>query len=422
MRGRRKWRHKAGFREARYFFKGLWSTVRRSMAVSSAKKLILNPEMLHWARQWRGIPLEQAAKAVKQSVERFREWETQRGPGPTIKQARKLAHLYDRSLLEFFRETKPEIPEPTLIPDFRIVKGTEPLEERSLTIVQMWAESKRANAIALAEELEIELPIVPANIFARLSDDEEEVAERVRNILKFDLSEQTELDSKDQYKLPDIIRGKLEPAGILTIRRSDIRKFRVRGMCVVTFPLPIILFGRESPAAQAFTICHELGHVILRQSAISGPRHRQANDIEKWCDRFASAFLMPRYGVTRYVGPKPSQPAPSITDDELLRFAKIFRVSEHAMLVRLVHLEYVEADYYWNVKKPEFDEKERKLKSWGRPKFYGKRFQSSLGDLYTGLVIGAWNSGKLTNHNAAEYMGIKNFAHLDAVRENFGKS
>lgn len=53
----------------------------------------------------------------------------------------------------------------------------------------------------------------------------------------------------------------------------------------------------------------------------------------------------------------------------------------------------------------------------GRPKYYGSRYRSSLGNLYTGFVIEAWNSGRITNHSAAEYMGIKNFEHLFAIRD-----
>jgi hypothetical protein len=85
------------------------------------------------------------------------------------------------------------------------------------------------------------------------------------------------------------------------------------------------------------------------------------------------------------------------------------------MLIRLVHLGYVQAAYYWDVKKAQFDEQDKK-KRFGRTKYYGSRFRASYGDLYTGLVIEAWTSGRITNHNAAEYMGIKNLAHLNDIR------
>jgi hypothetical protein len=90
------------------------------------------------------------------------------------------------------------------------------------------------------------------------------------------------------------------------------------------------------------------------------------------------------------------------------------------MLIRLVDLGYVEADYYWNVKKPEFDKQEDRYKGGGRSEYYGSRYRAAQGDLYTGLVLEAWSSGRITNHNAAEFMGIKNLRHLDDVRDHFG--
>ena len=105
----------------------------------------------------------------------------------------------------------------------------------------------------------------------------------------------------------------------------------------------------------------------------------------------------------------PNEPASTITDEELSRFARYFSVSQHAMLIRLVHLGYVRESFYWNNKKSKFDTEEANYKQFGRALYYGTRYRNTLGDLYTGLVIEAWNTGRITNHNAAEYMGIKIF-------------
>jgi hypothetical protein len=83
-----------------------------------------------------------------------------------------------------------------------------------------------------------------------------------------------------------------------------------------------------------------------------------------------------------------------------------------------VHLGYVDSRYYWDVKRPQFDEEERNYSSFGIPSYYGSRYRASLGDFYTNLVIEAWSAGRITNHNAAEYMGIKNISHLFDIRDN----
>ena len=71
------------------------------------------------------------------------------------------------------------------------------------------------------------------------------------------------------------------------------------------------------------------------------------------------------------------------------------------------------------MKRPEFLQQEREFKGGGRAKYYGTRYRSAHGDLYTGLVLEAWGEGQITNHNAAEFMGIKNLRHLNDIRDDF---
>ena len=90
------------------------------------------------------------------------------------------------------------------------------------------------------------------------------------------------------------------------------------------------------------------------------------------------------------------------------------------MLIRFVHLRYVKAAYYWNVKKPRFDKVEEDYKGGGVAPYYGTRYRNKQGDLYTSLVLDAWSMGRITGHHAAEYMGIKNIQHMFDIRNNYG--
>ena len=89
------------------------------------------------------------------------------------------------------------------------------------------------------------------------------------------------------------------------------------------------------------------------------------------------------------------------------------------MLIRLVNLGYVEPSFYWRMKRPIFIEEENYKSPPMRSSYYGSRYKNSLGNYYTGLVIEAWETGAISSHNAAEFMGIKNVAHLDDIRQNF---
>ena len=395
------------------------------MAVSISKKtpLPINNSILQWAREWSGHTIGEAAKRVSKETKTIEDWESGKS-SPTVIQARKLADLYERSFLEFFRKEPPNIPEPSLIPDFRLERhASDPTNTRNAKRIQIWAEAQRENALDLFSELGESPPEIPDSLFADINDDPEEKAQHARKVLNFSIEQQVGITNKERTEIPNILRRKIESIGVLTLKYNELKSIKARGYCIAIFPLPMIIVRSEAPSGLAFTLAHEFAHIVLRQSAISGYLTRTGGGtnerkIEKWCDSFAASFLIPKSALQSKIK-MPSSPMDSISDVDLSELAKYFGVSEHAMLIRLVKLAYVKADYYWGVKKAEFDTAEKEYKSFGRSKYYGSRFKNSLGGLYTGLVLEAWGSGKITNHNAAEFMGIKKLSHLYDIRENF---
>jgi len=385
-----------------------------------AEEQWLNPDVLKWAREWRGRTLEEAAKKVQKQPDDIAAWE--RGvKTPTVKQARALAAFYDRAFLELLLPEPPSLPEPVSLPDFRMHRQVlPPSEDWEFQEIQRWVETQRVNALDLYEEIGESPPEFPASVFATLNDAPGPVADRARRVLDFPVERQIAINTAEAHKLPNILRGLFESVGILTLKRTDLAKFRVRGICVAEFPLPAIVFTKEAPAAQAFTLAHEFAHVVLKASGVSGRFERNARTVEQWCNKFAGAFLMPESYVRLLLGPSPLRPAASITDATLRQHARTLSVSPHAMLVRLVDLGYVHADYYWSVKRPEFDKQEDEYKGGGRSLYYGSRYRATQGDLFTSLVLEAWGLRRITGHKAGEFMGIKNLSHLEDIREHFG--
>ena len=397
------------------------------MSVTTAErpKPRYNPAVLRWARKLAGKSQAEAARSVRVKEEQVAEWERDEAQtAPTVRQARKLANLYNRSILEFFRHTLPDLPDPELIPDFRLFPAaSDPSSTRELKEIQLWAESQRTNALELYLEIGEPSPEVPGTLFTTPEVYPERAAAKIRVAIDFPIAEQVGRAARERAQIPVELRRKIEALGILVFRRTDMGPLRVRGFCIAVFPLPIVVVGKEAITAQAFTLAHELAHVLIRQSAISGAVPQTGGDpskrrVEEWCNHFASAFLMPEDVVARHL-PAPRAPLDEISDEKLHGAAIYFGVSDHAMLIRLVHLRYVKADYYWLVKKPQFDEEERKYRSFGRAPYYGTRYRNRQGDLYTGLVLEAWSSGRITNHHAAEYMGIKNLQHMLDIREHY---
>jgi Zn-dependent peptidase ImmA (M78 family) len=327
--------------------------------------------------------------------------------------------------MEFLSKETPKVKKLELVPDFRMHREAEqPADRYDLILIQSEAEEVRLNAIDLFEMVGSRPPILPDELYADTSQKANIVAAKVRGIIGIPMSEQLSRKGNDKDKFVAAFRNYLERSGILVLKNSGLGNFGARGMCLYASPLPVIIFGKEAPTAQAFTLAHELAHVVLKESAISGPirtapAKSRAKRIEDWCDAFAGAFLMPADEVERVFHPKPKQPENSIDDGGIAVVANAFCVSRHAALVRLIELGYVKDDFYWTVMRPRFLEQEAAYKGGGRPKYYGTRFRSSRGDLYTGLVLEAWSNGAITNHSAGEFMGIKNLAHLEDIRTHF---
>ena len=385
--------------------------------VARNEKAPVNPAMLAWAREQSGKTLEEVAANAK--FKKIGSWERLESL-PTVNQARDLASFYNRSFLEFFRTQPPVLKQSEHIPDFRMIRGApDPHEQPALKSIQQWAEAQRENALDLLSELGEQPKEIHQKFFTTIQESTDIVASRIRNLISFGFDEQQRIVYSKKDTLVNILRQKIENFGVMVIKNNELQTYKARGMCFARFPLPVIVFGNESSGAQLFTLLHELAHIVIRQSGVIGYIDKNTDKpIEKWCDQFAASFLMPIAEVIRVAGNKPVNPVQNISDETLNSYARFFRVSAHAMLIRLVHLGYVEAGYYWDVKKPQFDEEEANYKSFGRPKYYGSRYKTSLGDLYTNLVIEAWSAGRITNHNAAEYMGIKNLAHLFDIRDN----
>ena len=395
------------------------------MGLSADIPLPFNSAILRWARERLAISVAEAARKSNVSAAKLMQWESGEAL-PTTRQGRILAEAYNRHFLEFFASTPPVLPEVRLVPDFRPFSGHRKTEQDKVDLeaIQAWAEEMRENALALIDFIGERPPVLSSNLKFNRSDDVEIASTVIREVMSFPIYEQISLKSSNAYTLPAIIRRKIEQMGVLVLKKSSITKLGVRGVCLFADALPTIVFGNEAASAQAFTLMHELGHVLLGQSGISGAPRFGGGDttggraIEGWCNRFAAAFLVPADALAAFTK-RPDEPADDFRLDLLSDLSKAFSISRHAMLIRLVDLGYVKPNFYWTKMRPIFKKEEEEHKSFGRPSYYGKRYVSSRGEFYTGLVLEAWGRGQITAHNAAEFMGIDNLTHLVEIREDF---
>ena len=392
-----------------------------------ANRLPFNPKVLEWARNFAGYSLKFAAQELKVTTEQLREWENPQSMHlPSKDKAQKMATLYDQPFLEFFLKKVPEIESGSLVPDFRCIRGAPVENELPLLLkIQRWGEEQRMNLLDLVEVLEIEIPQLPTEIFDASLEDVEIVSRRARDLLGPSTDIQIGLNAKERNNFPTLLRDQFSQHGILVLYRSELMETKTRGVCLYESPLPVMIYTKEAPSAQAFTIAHELGHVILKQRGISGsfalsqPETWEYRELEQWCDRFAAAFLIPEESLAA-IKEKPARPQESIDDALLDSLAKKFAVSTHAMMIRLVELGYVDRSFYWSKKRTELIQADNAYTSPPvRPKTYSSRFQKRVGNFYTRLVIEAWATDLISSDDSVAYFGVKKFKHFDEIRRNF---
>lgn len=292
----------------------------------------VNPAMLVWAR-------ERANREVDDfpaTFNKLAEWESG-AIQPTLKQAEAFANAVHVPVGYLFLSNPPE--EAIPIPDFRTFPGqgvARPSPNLLDTIYacqqrQSWyREFARVNALS-------ELDFVGS---ASLQSRVESVAADIRDRLGFDLAARRECATWTDARRLFIQQA--DNAGVLVMvsgvvmsnghRRLDPREFRGFAMSDPLAPL-VFINGRDTKAAQIFTLAHELAHIWLGASALSnlgaalsaGDRREEA-----WCNAVAAELLVPLAELQSEL--RPEEPLA----DSMVRLARVFKVSSLVILRRLL--------------------------------------------------------------------------------------
>ena len=325
----------------------------------AAIKALVKPEMLRWARGRAKVKIENAAKAAHVSVERVHSWEQDgTDDAPTLGQLRNLAAAYHFPLAVFYLPAPPKDFAP--LRDFRRLRDAaeEPVSA-NLTYHIRRAYERRELALELFHELGGGPKPFP--LHASLADDPEKVGRNIRDFLKIDTEGQTR--AARQGRAFDYWRRRLEENDVLVFVISgphwSVELREMRGFAIAMRELPVLVVnGKDySQGGKAFTLAHELCHVLLGESAISNgagddPALNPVDRcIERFCDAVAAATLMPRDLLTLFDGVVGTG-ARKWSNDELHRIANAIGASRPAVLLRLVNLKRAAWDHYheWNLR------------------------------------------------------------------------
>ena len=247
---------------------------------------LVPPGTLRWARESMGLTLEEAAQKVSVSVRKLERAETGEGY-LTMRQAENAADVYRRPLAALFVSTPPEEDPPEA--QFRQLPGAPslPWNYEMHTLARRIRERQDA-AVELYDFLEEEPPWPSVQIGQ--SDDSAEQGALARAALGVGLDEQKAWGDRNGFVPLWAWTQAVERLGVLVMQDGSMPVEQMRGFAAVHDSVPAIVVNtKDDPRSRAFTLLHELGHLLRARVGLE-----PASVTEQWLEEFASGVLMPR--------------------------------------------------------------------------------------------------------------------------------
>lgn len=215
---------------------------------------------------------------------------------PTRRQLVAMARQYRRPLVTFY------LPEPPRQGqrghDFRTLPAHYSPANEALVdaLVRDLIARQGLVRAALEDEEDVEPVVFVASV--ERSDGVIAVMNAIKEGLEVDRGELWACSSpEDAFAL---LRSYVERAGIFVLLAGNLGSHHTnidleafRGLALADPIAPFVVINdQDAPAAWTFTLVHELAHIWLGQTGISG--EHVDNDVERFCNDVASEFLLPR--------------------------------------------------------------------------------------------------------------------------------
>ena len=376
----------------------------------------VSPEILVWARETAGLTREEAARKLGirdargvAAVARLNALETG-DASPTRPMIERMAKQYRRPLLTFYLPTPP--PKGERGRDFRVLpEGHSEASEALLDALIRDIRARQSMVRALLEDEEDtrRLSYVAS---MRMSDGVAAVVASIRETLR-----DKPLRSTNQETFP-VLRARAEAAGVFVLlvgnlgshhTAIDVETFRGFALADEIAPF-VVINDQDAQSAWSFTLLHELTHIWLGQTGVSGAFAEAA--IEAFCNTVASEFLLPSEELMEIQ-------VDDITDLETIKvriteFAETRILSSSMVAYRLYQAGRIKKEA-WNRLRDFFRERwlqtreERRARARereGGPSYYIIR-RHRVGEALLGLVRRTMADGALSPSKAAKILAVK---------------
>ncbi len=377
----------------------------------------IQPSILTWARETAGLSRDDAARALGLKTTRGRtgperlaaleagEEELSR---PLLV---KMAKRYRRPLLVFYLAAPPKTGDRGQ--DFRTLPGPERYNpeldvlvrdiKARQGLIRSILEDDHAEPLDFIGSVTRELPV-------------ETLATRMAERLGFSLANFRATKNGDEAFT--FLREKIEASGVYVLLLGNLGSHHTnipveifRGFALADQIAPLIVINdQDVRTAWSFTAAHELAHLWLGDTGISGTN--TDNRVEQFCNDVAGEFLLPTKEV-RTLAPVLTRSVATVAG-EIATFAEARRVSRAMVAYKLLRAGMVgktvweHLDQHFKSQWLEFKEREEEKNKAadGGPNYYVVR-RHRVGSALLGLVRRSLDDGTITYTKAGRVLGVK---------------
>lgn len=357
--------------------------------------------MLIWARESSGYTLEDASKRTGISIRTLRRAE-KGSDYLTVNQLRKIAEYYKRPLPMFYLD-KP--PKDLKLPDFRSNKEIgfdKPTGNIQIKIRTIFEKKRFAEELLRRFPQKFDYEFI--NLFTE-NDDPEDCSRQVRTLLDVKAEH---LSSKRDHEVLNYWIQKVENIGILVFQFQRIDPEVMRGFVFTSIPFPTIaLNSGDSYYARAFTIIHELTHVILNKSGICEASYNEfpeRGNIERFCNSVAGSTLVPNDFLDEQT--KASDFKSRSIAQNVINLAREFKVSWSVILIRLLNSGKINRPQY-SLSENELSQMKQPKKKRGSGADYYIGLNSRISKTYRDMILTGLRSTEIAFHEAMRFLDLK---------------
>ncbi len=264
--------------------------------------------ILKWARETSKYSIEDAAHKlgltdsnVSSAAEKLAAYESgEKEPSRSL--LLRMSKQYHRPLLTFYLDHPPNIGDRgedfrTLPDQFEVIENTyvdvliRDIKARQSTVRETLIDSDEENVLEFIGKHSIENGV-------------ERIVQTIRETLNISLDDYRNQPShKEAFRL---LRQHTEIAGIFVLLKGNLGSYHsnievavFRGFALSDDIAPFIVINdRDAETAWSFTLLHEMAHLILGKTGVSGAYAEK--QIEKFCNNVASEFILPTSEFERF--------------------------------------------------------------------------------------------------------------------------